>query len=150
MPRWRRQTLAIKRVIIDRQVVDSIFSYSKMFHPKEGILLLRGRKKGEILQVDGVVIPPAAVHGGGFSGFNWSMVPMDLSYVGVAHSHPSGWAVPSHQDVLHVSGKIMVIAGAPYSNDSCLKVYDTKGEPLPFEVNEKPRPSLMLGDADAP
>jgi proteasome lid subunit RPN8/RPN11 len=118
-------------------VVDSIFSYSKMFHPREGILLLRGRKrKGDILEVDGVVIPPAAVHGGGFSGFSWNMVPMDLSYVGVAHSHPSGWAVPSHQDVLHVSGKIMVIAGAPYSDDSCLKVYDTHGEPLRFVVKE--------------
>jgi proteasome lid subunit RPN8/RPN11 len=119
-------------------VVDSIFSYSKMFHPREGILLLRGRKrKGDVLEVDGVVIPPAAVHGGGFSGFSWNLVPMDLSYVGVAHSHPSGWAVPSHQDVLHVSGKIMVIAGAPYSDDSCLKVYDTHGEPLRFEVKEE-------------
>jgi proteasome lid subunit RPN8/RPN11 len=112
-----------------------------MFHPREGILLLRGRKKGDVLEVDGVVIPPAAVHGGGFSGFSWNMVPMDLSYVGVAHSHPSGWAVPSHQDVLHVSGKIMVIAGAPYSDDSCLKVYDTHGEPLRFEVKEESKAS---------
>ena len=131
--------MAIKRVVIRRQVVDSIFSYSKMFHPREGILLLRGRKKGDVLEVDGVVIPPAAVHGSGFSGFHWNLLPMDLSYVGVAHSHPSGWAVPSHQDVLHVSGKIMVIAGAPYSDDSCLKVYDTHGEPLPFEVKEGPK-----------
>lgn len=110
-----------------------------MFHPREGILLLRGRKRGDALEVDGVVIPPAAVHGGGFSGFSWNLVPMDLSYVGVAHSHPSGWAVPSHQDVLHVSGKIMVIAGAPYSDDSCLRVYDTHGEPLRFEVKEGPK-----------
>ena len=131
--------MAIKSVIIRRQVVDSIFSYSKMFHPREGILLLRGRKKGDVLEVDGVVIPPAAVHGSGFSGFHWNLLPMDLSYVGVAHSHPSGWAVPSHQDVLHVSGKIMVIAGAPYSDDSCLKVYDTNGEPLRFEVKEGPK-----------
>jgi len=128
--------LAFKRVVIQRQGVDSIFTYSKMFHPREGILLLRGRKRGDALEVDGVVIPPAAVHGGGFSGFSWNLVPMDLSYVGVAHSHPSGWAVPSHQDVLHVSGKIMVIAGAPYSDDSCLRVYDTHGEPLRFEVKE--------------
>ena len=99
-----------------------------------------------MLEVDGVVIPPAAVHGGGFSGFSWNMIPMDLSYVGVAHSHPSGWAVPSHQDVLHVSGKIMVIAGAPYSDDSCLKVYDTHGEPLRFEVKEGSKASA---DAEA-
>ena len=41
--------------------------------------------------------------------------------------------------MLHVSGKIMVIAGAPYSDDSCLKVYDTHGEPLRFEVKEESR-----------
>jgi len=133
--------VAIKSVIIRRQVVDSIFSYSKMFHPREGILLLRGRKKGDVLEVDSVVIPPAAVHGSGFSGFHWNLLPMDLSYVGVAHSHPSGWAVPSHQDVLHVSGKIMVISGAPYSDDSCLRVYDTHGEPLRFEVKEESKAS---------
>lgn len=136
----RREGVAIKSVVIRRQVVDSIFSYSKMFHPREGILLLRGRKKKDVVEVDSVVIPPAAVHGSGFSGFSWTMVPMDLAYVGVAHSHPSGWAVPSHQDVLHVSGKIMVIAGAPYSDDSCLKVYDTNGDPLPFQVKEDPPP----------
>lgn len=121
-------------MVIRRAVLDSVLSYSKMFHPREGILLLRGRRKKDMVEVESVVIPPAAVHGAGFSGFSWTMVPMDLAYVGVAHSHPSGWAVPSHQDVLHVTGKIMVIAGAPYSDESCLRVYDTHGEPLPFAI----------------
>ncbi len=109
-------------------------SYSKMFHPKEGILLLRGKSKKGVVDVDGVVIPPAAIHGSGFSAFGWGMIPIDLSYVGVAHSHPSGYAVPSHEDLLHVTGKIMVIAGAPYEDERCLKVYDVHGTPLVFEV----------------
>jgi proteasome lid subunit RPN8/RPN11 len=107
-----------------------------MAHPREGILLLRGKTKSGVVEVDGVVIPPNATHGSGFSGFGWGMIPSDLSYVGVAHSHPSGYAVPSHQDLLHVTGKIMVIAGAPYTDESCLKMYNIHGEPLRFEVKE--------------
>ena len=126
--------MAVKSVIVHRSVMDSVLSYSKMFHPREGILLLRGKSKGGVVEVESVVIPPAAIHGGGFSSFSWNLLPMDLSYIGVAHSHPSGHAVPSHQDVLHVTGKIMMIAGAPYSDESCLKIYNTRGEPLPFVV----------------
>ena len=126
--------MPVKSVVISREVLDSVLSYSRMFHPKEGILLLRGKSKGGVVEVNSVVIPPNAIHGSGFSGFGWSMLPIDLSYVGVAHSHPSGHAVPSHQDVLHVTGRIMVIAGAPYTDESCLKVYNTHGEPVPFVV----------------
>ncbi len=130
-------------MVIRRSVLDSVLSYSRMFHPREGILLLRGRTRSGVVDVESVVIPPAAIHGSGFSSFSWNMMPMDLSYVGVAHSHPSGHAHPSHQDVLHVTGKIMVIAGAPYTDESCLKVFNVHGEPLPFEVkNDEPRQSL--------
>ena len=98
------ERLPVKSVVIHRQVLDSILSYSKMAFPREGILLLRGKTKKGVVEVDSVVIPPNAVHGQGFSGFNWWMIPIDLSYVGVAHSHPSGHAVPSHQDLLHITG----------------------------------------------
>jgi proteasome lid subunit RPN8/RPN11 len=130
----RSGALAVKGVVVHRQVLDSVLSYSRMFHPREGILLLRGRTRGGVVEVDGVVIPPSAIHGKGFSAFGWGMIPIDLSYVGVAHSHPSGYAVPSHEDILHITGKIMMIAGAPYSDYSCVKVYDTKGAPLQYEV----------------
>jgi proteasome lid subunit RPN8/RPN11 len=129
-------------------VLDSVLSYSRMFHPKEGILLLRGKTRNGVVEVDGVVIPPAAIHGSGFSAFGWGMIPIDLSYVGVAHSHPSGYAVPSHEDILHVTGRIMVIAGAPYSDESCLKVYNTSGEPLRYEVKEGPARAAPLSDDD--
>jgi proteasome lid subunit RPN8/RPN11 len=118
-----------------------------MFHPNEGILLLRGKSKGEVVEVDGVVIPPAAIHGSGFSSFGWGLIPIDLSYVGVAHSHPSGYAVPSHEDVLH-TGKIMVIAGAPYSDESCLKVYNGRGEPLRYEVKDGPARAVPAFDSE--
>ena len=34
-------------------------------------------------------------------------------------------------------GKIMLIAGYPYSDESCIKIYDSHGEPLSFQVAEQ-------------
>jgi len=127
--------MPLQKVLVERQVADSLFTYSRLQHPREGILLLRGkRKKKDVLQVDSIVIPPNAVHGDGFSSFSWSMLPIDLSFVGVAHSHPSGHAVPSDQDLLHATGRIMIIVGYPYADETSLRVYDLSGRELPFEV----------------
>ena len=128
--------MAIERAVFMSDVIDSLMSYSKMAHPNEGILLLRGRsRKGDVV-VESVVIPPMATHGEGFSSFSWTMMPIDLTFIGVAHSHPSGYAVPSHQDLLHMMGRIMVIAGYPYADESCIKVYDMHGNPLAFQVSQ--------------
>ncbi len=35
--------LLVKEVIIKRSVVESVLSYAQMFHPKESILLLKGK-----------------------------------------------------------------------------------------------------------
>ena len=129
--------MPVKSVVVARGVVDSVLTYSKAAHPREGILMLRGSSKKGVLRVESVAIPPMATHGEGFSGFNWFMVPIDLSFVGVAHSHPSGYAVPSQQDLLHVMGKIMMIAGYPYEGTENLKVYDSHGNPLSYEVDER-------------
>jgi proteasome lid subunit RPN8/RPN11 len=127
----------VERVVFDSSVVDSLLSYSKMAHPDEGILLLRGRTKKGVVEVSGVVVPPAAVHSRSYSSFSWWMLPVDMSYLGVAHSHPSGNAVPSHQDLLHATGRIMVIMGYPYSGESCIGVFDHDGRRVPFEVRRE-------------
>jgi proteasome lid subunit RPN8/RPN11 len=126
--------MPVVKVVFDSKVVDSLFTYSKMAYPNEGILLLRGKSKKGIVQVNGVAVPPAAVHGESFSSFSWWMLPIDLSYLGVAHSHPSGDHSPSHQDLLHASGRIMVIMGYPYASTVDLGVYDHNGREVPFEV----------------
>ena len=126
--------MPVKSVIIHKDVVDSILTYSRSAYPREGILLLRGRTKKGVLEIESLVIPPMATHGEGFSSFSFWMLPIDLSFVGVAHSHPSGHAVPSHQDLLHAMGRVMVIAGFPYEDEDSLKVYDVHGNPLSFEV----------------
>ena len=124
---------------MDGNVFDSLLTYSKMAHPEEGILLLRGKSKKGVVEVTGVTVPPAAVHARDFSSFNWWMLPVDMSYLGVAHSHPSGYAMPSQQDLLHSTGKIMVIMGYPYENESCLGVFDHNGNRVPFEVRHETR-----------
>ncbi|HYA56727.1 MAG TPA: Mov34/MPN/PAD-1 family protein [Nitrososphaerales archaeon] len=117
-----------------KEVVDSLFTYSRMAYPNEGILLLRGKTKKGVVEVTGVVIPPLASHGAAFSSFSWWMLPVDLSYLGVAHSHPSGNHSPSQQDLLHATGRIMVIMGYPYATVDNLGVYDHYGNRIPFEV----------------
>ena len=109
-----------------------------MAYPNEGILLLRGKSKKGVVEVTGVVIPPAADHGAAFSSFSWWMLPVDFSYLGVAHSHPSGNHHPSHEDLLHATGKLMVIMGYPYANQYNLGVYDHNGKEIPFEVKPVP------------
>jgi proteasome lid subunit RPN8/RPN11 len=127
--------MAIKKVIFTREVVDSLLSYSKMAHPNEGILIIRGKARKGVAEVTSVMVPPAAVHAKSYSSFNWFMLPVDMSYLGVAHSHPSGYAVPSHEDLLHVSGRVMVIMGFPYNDESCIGVFDKDGVRIPFEVD---------------
>ena len=71
--------MPVKSVVVSRAVVDSVLTYSRAAHPREGILMLRGRSKKGVLRVESVAIPPMATHGEGFSSFNWFMVPIDLS-----------------------------------------------------------------------
>jgi proteasome lid subunit RPN8/RPN11 len=129
--------MPVERVIFVPEVVDSLLSYSKMAYPHEGILLIRGKSKKGVVEVTSVAVPPAAVHARSYSSFNWWMLPVDLSYLGVAHSHPSGYAVPSHEDMLHATGRIMVIMGYPYSDEKCIGVFDHNGNRVPFEVRRE-------------
>jgi proteasome lid subunit RPN8/RPN11 len=127
--------LVVSKVVFQAHVVDSLFTYARMAYPNEGILLLRGKAKKGVVEVTSVVIPPGADHGAAFSSFNWWMLPVDFSYMGVAHSHPSGNHHPSQQDLLHATGRIMVIMGYPYANQYNLGVYDHNGNEVPFEVS---------------
>ncbi len=138
---FQSPNLPVKSAIVSRSVVNSILTYSKAAHPREGILLLRGTSRKGVVRVESVAVPPMATHGDGFSSFNWYMLPIDMSFIGVAHSHPSGHAHPSHQDMLHMMGKVMMIAGYPYDNADCLKMYDAHGNQISYQVDESPHQS---------
>ena len=121
------------RIKVRKELIDGILAYSKDMHPREIILLLRG-KVGNDIEVNELVIPPGATHGLGFSGFQPYMLPFDLSILGVLHSHPSGSSSPSVHDLNHPYGKITMIATYPYRSIDDITIFGKGGEKLRFEV----------------
>ena len=120
-----------KVVVLTRNVIDGIISYSKMHHPYEAILILEGnRKKGEIY-INNLVIPPFSVHGPFYSSFLINELPFDLKYVGTAHSHPSGTSRPSVEDLNHFYGLISIIICYPY-DELDIHAYNSSGKEIEF------------------
>lgn len=122
-----------RRVIMTPDARDGILSYCKMKHPNEGLLVLRGKSKKGVIHVDGLVIPPFSESGPTFAGFPHSFLPLDLSYVGTVHSHPSGSAQPSVTDLHNFFGLVSVIVQSPYEDDD-LFAWDSKGNAVPLEI----------------
>ena len=122
------------KVSIQRSVIESILDYAKACHPKEGILLLRGKtRKGKTI-IEEVVIPPLSVRGSGFSHFPLYMLPIDFSIVGTMHSHPSGVLKPSTTDMNHFYGKVMIIVAHPYMSEQDIIVLNGEGNAIEYEI----------------
>jgi len=125
-----------RNVILTRQVADGIITYSKTYHPNEGILILQGKSKrsGEI-RVDGLVVPPFSSHGPYYSGFPTNELPMDLSYIGTAHSHPGGSNRPSLEDLNHFFGLVSIIINFPYDYKT-IGAYDRNGNNVNLIIDD--------------
>jgi proteasome lid subunit RPN8/RPN11 len=123
-------------VSLARSVIDSVLDYSKGAYPKEAILLLTGKNSQDRIVIDGIEVPPLAVHGAGFSNFPTHMLPMDFSIMGTAHSHPSGVLKPSVPDMNNFYGRLMIITAYPYETMSSLAVFDSRGNVVKYEVFE--------------
>jgi proteasome lid subunit RPN8/RPN11 len=121
-------------VLIEQMVVDSILSYAQMLHPREAILLLKGKIDKHKIVVNDTQIPPLATHGNTFSTFPIHMLPIDFSIVGVAHSHPSGALRPSITDLNKFYGRIMVITAYPYQSEKNIAIFDREGKTLKYRV----------------
>ena len=102
-----------RKVTLTEEARDGIISFCKMNHPNEGILILRGKSKHGDVFVDGLVIPPFSETGADFAGFPHNPLPLDLSYVGVVHSHPAGSAEPSLTDLNNYFGLVSIIVNSP-------------------------------------
>ena len=121
-------------VQLPKELLDAIFAGAKQLYPRESFLLLRGKKRKDIIYVSDLIIAPLAVHGRGFANFSPYMLPMDFSIVGTVHSHPSGNISPSNTDLNHFFGRILMIVGYPFEGKRCVAVYDSNGENLPLEI----------------
>jgi proteasome lid subunit RPN8/RPN11 len=123
-----------RAIVIKRSVIDSILSYCRYLHPREGILLLRGKTEKDRIIVDNVEIPPFATHGRGFSTFPLHMLPIDFTVIGTAHSHPTGNPQPSTKDLNNFYGKIMIIATYPYYSEQQITAYNSQGKPTEYKI----------------
>lgn len=126
----------MKVAYLKQSVIRNLLNYARDLHPKESILLLRGKVSKDEVFINDTVIPPLATHGEGFSTFPLQMLPIDFSIVGVAHSHPSGVLTPSVNDLNQFYGRIMVIVAFPYQSERNIAVFDREGKALRFQVIE--------------
>lgn len=122
-----------RKILLQKDVLDSIVSYCQMKHPNEGILILKGKSKHGEIKIDGLVIPPFNYGGPTFAGFPHSFLPFDMSYVGIVHSHPSGSAEPSVTDLHNFFGLVSLIIKSPYNDDSIF-AWDSGGNPVPLFI----------------
>jgi len=123
-----------KAILIKRVVIESVLSYAQMLHPREAVLLLKGKVDKHRILVNDTWIPPLATHGNTFSTFPLHMLPMDFSIVGVAHSHPSGVLHPSITDLNKFYGRIMVIVAYPYQSEGDMALFNREGNRLKYEI----------------
>jgi proteasome lid subunit RPN8/RPN11 len=121
-------------VQVPQDILDAIYAGAKQLYPRESFLMLRGKKSKGVIRVSDLVLAPFAVHGRGFANFNPYMLSGDFSLVGTVHSHPSGNISPSHVDLNHFFGRILMIVGPPFEGEECVAVYDSNGEKIPIQI----------------
>jgi len=126
--------MVLIKVLFRRYVVEGLLAMAREIHPNEVIAVLHGDYKAGVLRVEEVSLPPQSVYGEGFSAFNPYAMPIDLTIVGVAHSHPSGVSSPSLEDLNNFMGRVMVILTAPYRGVEDVHVFDGEGNKVSFEV----------------
>jgi len=121
-------------ISISQELLQTIFDGAKSLYPKETILMLKGKKKKDIITITELLVPPLANYGRGFANIRLHMLPMDFSIVGTAHSHPSGNIIPSSADMNHFFGPVLMIVGSPFTDEKNVAAYNRNGERLAVRV----------------
>ena len=122
-----------RKISLTKDARDGILSFCKMNHPNEGILILRGKSKRGDVFIDELVVPPFSETGADFAGFPHNPLPLDLSYVGIVHSHPTGSAKPSLTDLDNFFGLVSMIVKSPYEDEDIF-AWDSDGRELPLVI----------------
>ena len=87
------------------------------------------------MNIDGLVIPPFSHTGSTFAGFPSSFLPLDLSYIGMVHSHPTGSEEPSIEDLNDFFGLVSIIIKSPYNEDDMF-AWDSSGNSIPLSFSD--------------
>lgn len=120
-------------VSIDRMLAEAMLDFALERHPREIVLLLRGKAERGSIRIVDFLIPPLAVTGDGFAEFQPHRLPIDFSIVGTAHSHPSGVLAQSTEDLHNFYGRVMVILAHPYT-PRLIAAFNARGERIPLHV----------------
>jgi proteasome lid subunit RPN8/RPN11 len=120
-------SMSSKTILIKRSIVEAILIDAKNAYPNEGILILKGKVKRDSITIDDSITPFMPTKGAHFSTFPLYMMPLDLTVIGTAHSHPSGNSRPSIEDMNNFYGRIMIISAYPYLSERDIAVYDKNG-----------------------
>ncbi|MEM0440868.1 MAG: Mov34/MPN/PAD-1 family protein [Candidatus Caldarchaeum sp.] len=126
--------MVVRKVFISKEIAGLLLEVARNVHPNEMIVLLHGRVNGDTAVVEELSFPPQSVYGENFSSFNPYLLPIDHSILGIAHSHPSGVAKPSLEDLDNFMGKIMVIVTPPYRDETDIHVIDSQGRAIACSV----------------
>ncbi|MFQ5910659.1 MAG: Mov34/MPN/PAD-1 family protein [Thermoplasmata archaeon] len=126
MPFGRKRAKTIKR-----ETLQMILEASRETYPNEFGAILRA-EEGVITEL---MLLPGTLSGSKSAIFQLHMLPIDLSVVGTAHSHPSGGIAPSGTDIVFFQkfGYIHIITGIPFDEDSW-RAFDMYGEPIDLAV----------------
>jgi len=121
-------------VHIPSNILETIYAGAKELFPRESFLLLRGKKRKGIIEVNDLILAPFAAHGHGEVHFNPYLFSGDFSLVGTVHSHPNGNISPSHVDMNYFFGRVLMIVGPPFEGKNCIAAYDSDGDKVAIEV----------------
>ncbi|MEM4258387.1 MAG: Mov34/MPN/PAD-1 family protein [Candidatus Thermoplasmatota archaeon] len=111
-----------------------ILEMGKSSMPNEFGALLKVRP-GDKHTIAEIAMLPGTIAGTSHALFQLHMLPVDYSIVGTVHSHPSGDAFPSEDDMFLFSryGRIHVIVASPFTEDSW-NVFDHTGKTIDVEL----------------
>jgi len=118
---------------IDRDTLILLLEMGKSSFPNEYMVLL-GATDGIIDEI----YPIAGSRGGKDASYIlMDMIPLGMSFVGTAHSHPSGIIAPSDADYSSFAemGQVHIIVGQPF-DENAWRAFSREGEPIQLEIIE--------------
>ena len=127
------QNYEFTRVEIKREVIEAICEFAQEAHPKEFIMLLQGRAKEGVLQVNSLYYQEYFSNED--SAMPYIRLPIFGDIVGSVHSHPGPSNKPSSADLQFFAkhGMVHLIIRYPYQMGD-IKAYSSSGLHLEFEV----------------
>ncbi len=126
----------LRKVVLPNNVAYSLLELAQNTHPREMLMLLRGRKKGDTVRIDEILFAPLSQHDESSAYFRFDLLPLDFTIIGLAHSHPSGNPRPSLEDLNHFIGSIMLILTPPYNDIKDIHAYNSKGESITIHLED--------------